>query len=149
GIYGLKQRKLRYSGAFQELLDWLEGSQWWTKDEIVEYQSTRLKKLIDHSYNTVPYYRRLFDNHKLKPADIKSPDDLYKIPVFTKEDVRKHSHDMLSRDAHIKNLVQNKTSGTTGKSLQFYLERRAVQFRWALWWRHRRRFGVRLNAKHA
>ena len=40
-------------------------------------------------------------------------------------------------------------NGTTGKSLHFYQEPRAIQFRWAVWWRHRRRFNVAFDAPYA
>src|SRR4030042_4284046 len=58
-----------------------------TKKEIQAFQLTRLKKLIHHAYATVPYYRKLFDNLNLKPHDIKTLNDLKKIPVLDKKTV--------------------------------------------------------------
>jgi len=149
GVEGRSQRKLRYGGEFRELLDWLEESQWWSAAKIREYQDERLRNLVGHAYRTVPYYRRRFDDLKLRPDDVKTVEDLQKLPVLTKEDVRENFEEMVSSEFSRDKLVFCHTSGTTGKSLQFYQEPRAIQFRWAVWWRHRRRFGVPFDAPYA
>lgn len=149
GIQGRGQRKLRYGGAFRELLDWLEESQWWQVAEIREYQNEQLRSLIQHAYRTVPYYRRRFDALKLRPDDVKTVEDLQKIPVLTKEDVRQNFDEMVSSEFARNELVLCHTSGTTGKSLRFYQEPRAIQFRWAVWWRHRQRFAARFDSPYA
>ncbi len=148
-IYGIQQRRLRYGGVFRELLDWLEETQWWSKEQIEEYQNKQLQKLIRHAYDTVPYYRRIFDKHGLKPADIKTKEDLSKLPILTKEDVRNNLEDLVSVKFPRRRLVRLHTSGTSGKSLQFYMEPRAIQFHWAVWWRHRRRFGIEFDTPYA
>jgi len=148
-LQGSGQRKLRYGGVFRERLNWLEDSQWWPAAKIEEYQNEQLHKLIEHAYSNVPYYRRVFDKQRLKPGDIKSVEDLHKIPLLTKEDVRNHADEMVARTFSRKDLVFCHTSGTTGKSLQFYMEPRAIQFRWAVWWRHRSRFGVQFDDPYA
>jgi phenylacetate-CoA ligase len=148
-IQGRSQRKLRYEGAFRQLLDWLEASQWWSAPEIQAFQEEQLQKLIRHAYDTTPFYRRRFDAHKLKPADIQTIEDLQKLPVLTKEEVHRHFDEMISSESRREDLIFCHTSGTTGKSLQFYQERRAIQFRWAVWWRHRQRFGVKFDSPYA
>lgn len=149
GVEGRRQRKLRYGGAFRELLDWLEESQWWAAEEIREYQDAQLRRLVGHAYQTVPYYRRRFDDLRLRPDDVNSIGDLQKLPILTKEDVRQNFHEMVSSEFPRNDLVLCHTSGTTGKSLRFYQEPRAIQFRWAVWWRHRQRFGVRFDTPYA
>lgn len=146
---GHSQRRLRYGGDFHRLLDWLEQSQWWSAEEIKDYQEEQLRRLAAHAYATVPYYRRIFDERKLKPGDIRTLADLEALPVLTKEDVRRHFKEMVSDKVDAKELVFCHTSGTTGKSLQFYQEARAIQFRWAVWWRHRQRFGIPFDAPYA
>jgi len=74
-------------------LRFLLKSQYWTKDEIDYYQNRQLRKLIFHSYNYVEYYRELFDKLGLKPDDIKSKNDLHKIPILTKEDIKREGLD--------------------------------------------------------
>ena len=147
--HGLVQRRLRYGGDFRNLLAWLEDSQWFSEEKIIEYQNNELLKLINHAYNTVTYYRRLFDKRNIKPRDIKSVEDLAKIPLLTKEDVNLHLNDLVSNKFSRKDIILSHTSGSTGKSLDFYLENRSFQFRWALWWRLRRRFGIEFDVPHA
>ncbi|MEK6299771.1 MAG: phenylacetate--CoA ligase family protein [Acidobacteriota bacterium] len=149
GVEGRSQRKLRYGGEFRELLDWLEESQWQSAAEIREYQDEQLRSLVEHAYRTAPFYRRRFDDLKLRPDDIKTVEDLQKLPVLTKEDVRENFEEMVSSEFARDKLVFCHTSGTTGKSLQFYQEPRAIQFRLAVWWRHRQRFGVKFDAPYA
>ncbi|MEN3334563.1 MAG: hypothetical protein V7641_3928 [Blastocatellia bacterium] len=146
---GFSQRRLRYGGEFRQLLDWLDQSQWWTAEEIKTYQEAQLRQLVAHAYASVPYYRRVFDERKLRPGDIRTLADLEKLPVLTKEEVRRHFKEMVSSDVDYKRLTFCHTSGTTGKSLQFYQEARAIQFRWAVWWRHRQRFGINFDAPYA
>lgn len=148
-IHGASQRTLRYGGAFRELLDWLEESQWWPAEKILQYQEEQLQRIVRHAYDTVLYYGRVFDERKLKPADIRSIEDLPKLPITTKEDVRNHRDEMVSRKFRRRDLEFVHTSGTSGKSLQFYIEPRAIQFRWAVWWRHKRRFGIEFDAPYA
>lgn len=144
-IRGASQCKLRYGGEFHQLLAWLEKSQWWIPDRILAYQKVQLDKIIRHAYVTVPYYRRVFDQLKLKPSDIRTVEDLSKLPILKKEDVRQHLDELVSQDFTHNKLVFGHTSGTSGKSLQFYHELRAIQFRWAVWWRHRKRFGIEFD----
>jgi phenylacetate-CoA ligase len=146
---GFSQRRLRYGGEFRRLLDWLEESEWWPAEELRAYQEEQLRRLVAHAYATTPYYRRVFDERRLRPDDIRTLDDLAKLPLLTKEDVRQHYREMVSSEADRRRLIFCHTSGTTGKSLHFYQEPRAIQFRWAVWWRHRRRFNVAFDAPYA
>lgn len=146
--YGYRIKKQRFGNFFQKKLEWLEKSQWWTKSEIENYQNEQLRKLVKHAYDTVPYYKNLFKNNKLSTDDIKSKNDLYKIPILTKETVRKNWKQLISTDYKIKNLIHTHTSGSTGKALEFYLTSEALQFQWAVWWRFRKRFGINFGDSH-
>jgi phenylacetate-CoA ligase len=44
--------------------------------------------LVEHAYRAVPYYRRLFDRHGLRPEDIRGLGDLAAIPVTSKADLQ-------------------------------------------------------------
>ncbi len=48
---------------------------------IQDYQNTRLRRLVAHAYNRVPYYRRLFDCWGIKPEIVRTAADLSAIPV--------------------------------------------------------------------
>ncbi|HSR16804.1 MAG TPA: hypothetical protein VLM39_01835, partial [Ignavibacteriaceae bacterium] len=48
-------------------------------DELIHRQNIALRKLVKHSYYTVKFYKRLFDDCGLCPEDIKSAEDITKI----------------------------------------------------------------------
>ena len=58
-----------------------------TRQEIESYQLDRLQKTVEHCMNS-PFYRERFKKEGLKPSDIKTLEDLRKIPFTTKQDLR-------------------------------------------------------------
>ena len=50
-------------------------------------QFARLKNLVEHVYNTVPFYKKKLDEAGVKPSDIKSLKDIAKLPFTTKSDL--------------------------------------------------------------
>jgi len=101
----------------------LEESQWWSRDRILELQNERLKRLIQHAYNNVPYYRRLFDERGLTPNDMQSAKGLVRLPVLTKSEVRNCFKDLTACNIPEKQRVSLITGGSTGKPLHFYRSR--------------------------
>ncbi|QGA53260.1 AMP-binding protein [Sulfolobus sp. E5-1-F] len=88
-----------------------------SKEEIKEVQRFRLRALIKRVYENSPYYHKLFKERGLMQEDIKTPEDLVKIPFTTKDDLRKHAYphggDFLA--VPFESLVGwHMTSGTTG-----------------------------------
>jgi phenylacetate-CoA ligase len=73
-------------------------SQEWTVEKLEYYQLEKLKKLINHSYYNVPFYRDLFDKNSIKPDNINSLNDINMIPVITKEDVRSAGDNIYSKN---------------------------------------------------
>jgi phenylacetate-CoA ligase len=105
----------------------LRKSQWWSRERIEEYQLDRLKKIIEHSYENVPYYTKLFNREGIKGSSIRCFEDMERIPVLTREDVRNNLHLMLSRKKTSGDMTAfNKTSGTTGKPLRIYHSKKAA-----------------------
>jgi phenylacetate-CoA ligase len=93
-----------------------------SKKQVKKYQSSRLKSLIRHAYNTVPYYRRLFDERRLTPKDIKSSEDLKKIPILTKDNIRDNLEDLKSKKKY--KLYEATSGGSTGNRVFLYQDKR-------------------------
>ncbi len=55
--------------------------------ELLELQNERLQIVINQAYSNVDFYRGKFDEAGLNPDDIKSLDDLKKIPFTTRKDL--------------------------------------------------------------
>jgi len=108
----------------------LQKSQYWSEFELKEYQNKKLRALINHSYNNVPYYTELFDSLNLKPSDIKTTDDLKKLPILTKEIVRENFKNgkLIARNIPKNKRVLSGSSGSTGEPLQYYITKDAYSF---------------------
>jgi len=116
--YSAILHKQRYGGRFDEFRRLFEESQWYSREQLEEYQRERLVSLVREAYDMVPYYRKLFDGIKLKPSDINSLADLPKIPTLTREQLKSHFHELVSSRYDERRLVKGHTSGTTGSPLE-------------------------------
>ncbi|MCH5169650.1 MAG: phenylacetate--CoA ligase [Oscillospiraceae bacterium] len=94
-----------------------------SREKILEIQNEKIVKQVRHVYDNVPYYRKLMDEKGVTPDDIKSVDDIKKLPFLTKADLRDaYPYGLLGTD--LKNCVRiQSTSGTTGKRVvAFYTQ---------------------------
>ena len=80
-IYDIARNTYRYK--YGKILS---KTQWVSREEIESIQRDNLRTIIKHAYDTVPYYHRVFKELGLSPSDIKSTDDLSKLPVMKKKD---------------------------------------------------------------
>ncbi len=116
----------------------LEKSQSFDKEKLYELQSEKLRQLVDYACRNVPYYRKLFDVHKIVPESIQTPSDLQKLPLLTKEIIRGEMENLKSRETE--NLETFNTGGSTGAPLIFYIGKRrvsmdvAAKLRATRWW---------------
>ena len=58
------------------------------REKILEIQNEKLVKQIHHVWDNVPYYRHLMEEKGLTPDDIKTVDDIHKLPFLSKADLR-------------------------------------------------------------
>jgi len=94
----------------------------WTAEEMQNWQNRELEKLINHVYHNTVYYRKIFDERGLKPQDIKTIDDLKKLPVITKEIAREHFDEIIPKNIASIKYRKLKTGGTTGAPLLYYCD---------------------------
>ena len=120
-----------FSHAFQKELKFLAKSQYWSKSELEEYQLSMLRRLLKHAYENVPYYRRLFRSLKLRPEQIDDFDSLKQIPPLDKDTFKRNTILFLAKNISPWYLERVRTSGTTGKPLEFYLNRDGLMRGWA------------------
>src|SRR3989344_1261677 len=128
-------------------LEFLNKSQFWSKKTLEEYQNEKLRKLIMHAYKNVLYYKELFDKLHIKPIDIKTKKELKKLPILTKELIRKNFNKLVAKNPSKMTLYA--TSGSTGEPMSFYIDKEADSWKWAcelLGWQWA---GYNLGDKHA
>ena len=77
-------------------------------------QSERLKKIVEYAYKNCSFYKKKMDKHGVGPRDIKDIDDIRKLPITTKNDMR-DSYPFQLFSAPIKEVSEiHVSSGTTG-----------------------------------
>lgn len=108
---------------FKRYYQWLQETQWWSRDQLEALQLEQLRALVKHAYEDVPYYRRVFDERRLTPKDIAALDDLQKLPILTKEDVRNNFEDLIARNIDRDRLRYQTTGGSTGRPLGLYKDK--------------------------
>ncbi len=94
-----------------------------SSEELRKIQNEKLLKQVKHVWDNVPYYRKKMEEKGVTPDDIKSIDDVYKLPFLSKDDLRINYPDgLVATDK--KNIVRvHSTSGTTGKRvIAFYTQ---------------------------
>ncbi len=122
-FYSAIPPSIRYGKVFWETYNFLKESQWWSREKLQDYQMQQLEKLLRHSYENVPYYRRVLDERGLKPESIQDFSDLKKLPFVTKEIIRDNLCDFVAQNVPKSKLMCVATGGSTGIPLAFY-ERR-------------------------
>lgn len=144
-LYSARLHRERYGDRFEALRELLARMERASPAAVEAYQNERLREVVAHAYNTVPYYRRLFDERGLKPSDVASRDDLAKLPVLTRKDILRHFDDLRSRAFRVTDLRLGHTSGTTGSPLEVYYDAGVVQMTYALMDRQYRWAGAHLG----
>jgi phenylacetate-CoA ligase len=126
-IFGRLYRKIppviRYGKLYQDTYNFLNISEYWPREKFEEYQLYQLKDLMRHAYNTVPYYTDLMDEHGIHPDSIHDFEDFKKLPILTKDEIRKNPERFISTQYQRKHMQTVSTSGSTGNQLTFMYER--------------------------
>jgi phenylacetate-CoA ligase len=90
-----------------------------SRAELEAFQGERLRRLVDHAYARVPFYRDLFDRHGVHPRHVRDLRDLAKLPITSKTDLRvvpAASTTATSYDPD--RLIAVTTSGSSGEPLE-------------------------------
>jgi len=151
-IYGKMPVSIRYivgsDKAFRVLYRFLQRSDLWSRQKLEQYQLFELRRLLHHTYDNVPYYKRVFRQHHLKPSDVKTLGDIRKVPYLTREDVRENLLDMVATNYPKSKLTLVTTGGSTGLPLGLYYDKYACGVReWAFMVTIWSRFGYRVGDK--
>lgn len=123
-------------------LETVEQMHVWPREKIQAYQEQRLRLLIRHAFEQTDYYHDRFSAAGVSPDSFSSCDDLQRLPLLTKDDIRAHKERIVARNIPRERLVPKKTSGSTGISLELYMDEDSGQWkravtaaydRWAGW----------------
>ncbi len=118
----------------------LEQTQWWSPDRLAQLQLQRLRSLLQHAQQHVPYYRELFARTGFEPAAVTSLADLQRLPFLGKAEIRANP-DALKADNAV-GLARFNTGGSSGEPLIFFIGNQRVSHDVAAKWRATRWWGV-------
>jgi phenylacetate-CoA ligase len=119
-------------------LDYLERTQWRSADELASIQSGALQRLLKHAFAHVPFYRQRFEAAGLTPSDIRTVEDLQKLPLLTRAEASASSEARRSSAPPLPT-IRKSTSGSSGAPLTFAYDegseywRQAVKLRGYAW----------------
>ncbi len=147
-------------------------SEYSPQDVLRKIQSEKLKIVIRHCYDNIPYYRKLFDDISLYPSDIKRLEDIRNIPPLTRQDVIQNHRDLV--DTRLRSsipvaessnrgpgepvpfgrfkkhkLVRNTSSGSTGAPTVFFEDGSRTALNWAYELRLKKWYGIEPGAREA
>ena len=130
----------RHTGSFRKQRNWLNETQYYTSNEIVKIQHDLMSKILTHSFNSIPFYNKIYSESGIKKDSLLTPDSFSKLPMITKSDVLNAGTSMISK--HFKKFLLRKahTGGTTGTPVNIYRNIQSIgiehafirrQFDWA------------------
>ena len=108
--YNIYRKGLRYHSELSRTAALLDA----TRETIEVFQAERLEKLLQHAYQTTPYYREL-----LRTRD----PDILQIPPLEKQHIREQLDRLCSTAFTEVQRIENATGGSTGTPLTFYQDR--------------------------
>lgn len=147
--YGWKLRRREYNDDFFRSLAEFTAHERWSAADMQAWQEDRLRTLISHAYENVPYYRQVFDQRKLKPADVRSLADLPKLPTMSRDTVREQQERLLSRTVHKRSLPSGRTTGTSGSPLVLYWDNHLCAMKNVVDWRQKQWAGLKFGDRLA
>ncbi len=99
----------------QKPLIWNQEAETMPRAELEKLQLQRLQQTVELVYAKVPFYKRCLDERRVKPSDIKSLQDIAKLPFTAKQDLRDNYPFGLLTVPMEKIVRLHASSGTTGK----------------------------------
>jgi phenylacetate-CoA ligase len=131
--------------VFDALHD-LEKSQWDAHETIGQLQWEKLKRLVRHAYDHVPYYRAMYDAAGFHPERLQTANDVRLIPPISKQVVRDNAEDLIAQDREYR-FSEDSTSGSSGPTTIVYTDRTALAYQHAAVFRAYRWMGLRIGER--
>jgi phenylacetate-CoA ligase len=112
--------------SLQKHFLFLKESNKWSLKELEDYQLEKLKEIINYAYRNSDYYFSYYNENNFHPSQIKTIEDIKKIPIVKKQDLIRNSS--IIQTSIKGKTFKSSTSGTTGQSLHFFKDESADSF---------------------
>ena len=139
----------RAISPWKQYSEFLDQSQWWSAQDLREFQESELKRLLQLVYHHVPYYRGAMQVFQVKPKDVHSLEQLDVMPFVEKNMLRKRAFEFLSTKSLAPALHKCYTSGTTGTPLTVYRDLRNIGYEYAMLRRQKEWAGLADGERYA
>jgi phenylacetate-CoA ligase len=139
---------MREGRAFEAMAANIDESQWWSQRELRNFQSRKLRAIVESGARNVPYYRDKYRWLGLDFETLEFPDAIATLPLITKADVREGGKSLISERKRGP-LFSGSTSGTTGAPLTLYQDLPAINRENAFIWRQLGWAGLRRGDRRA
>lgn len=88
------------------------------RGKLTEFRDAQLRRVVAHAYEHVPYYRRLFDEHGVRPDDVRTADDLGRLPITERATLQGlPTEESMTPGVDADDLATYRTSGSSGRPL--------------------------------
>ncbi len=126
-----------------------EALQYSDPDTVCRYQLEKIRAILEHCRNHVPYYRDLFKQNDIYPGDIRTLEDLRMIPELSKDILRREQERLVSEKGW--RFLQERllTSGTTGEKISIWVDPVARAQEFVRYWLFFQRGGYRIGKPFA
>ena len=116
------------------LLRYLQGTERWSRDQLLDLQAGFLRRLMRHAYLHTAHYREVLDDRGLRPEDFDSVESLQQLPLLDRDTVRQ-SLESRTASAPPRWVITKSTSGTTGQPVVVKYNAESRHWRDATRWR--------------
>jgi phenylacetate-CoA ligase len=99
---------------------------YWSAERIKEYQLKQLRRILDHAYYNIPYYRKLFNDNGISPQSINDFEDFKKVPHLLRENIKNNLKELTPLYADLKSVYRGSSSGSTGKPISYYIDNNSL-----------------------
>ena len=130
-LKGLQLHRQRYGRLYHDTIATIETRDTWTRDALLAYQEEQLRRVVKHAVAHVPFYRKMFMERGLSADDIACVEDLRKLPMVSKADVRVDPMRLVDETKRRTDLIMESTIGTTGTPLTLYKTSESLQLTYA------------------
>lgn len=111
--------------------NFVERSQWWSQEHLLDFQWEETKRLLQHAFATVPFYKEKYGSAGFRIEDIRTRADFAMLPPLTREEVNKYS-DRLKSKAFRGRLLPHATGGSSGVPTRFFITYDSFDWRTAV-----------------
>lgn len=112
--------RLRFGAVYREFEDEIRATEYWPEERHKVRQWEHLRATLDIAFRDIPYYQYRYKGSGIESGDIRGFEDFQRLPFLTKQDVKEHLEEMVSRAIPRWKWLVTTTGGSTLNPMRFY-----------------------------